>query len=139
LPALAFTPLPCSPKWLRELTRSVKVASFSESEQAGTNPNLMRSGFPSTNGAHALKKLSRFCGLCALVNAAHLLADLTRLMIIDINKQKLLLSQPELQELIIMKLNGLKTDMIIYKNYLKNFFKSLNDFNEDLNEIISFV
>lgn len=53
--------------------------------------------------------------------------DLTKRMVIDINNQKLLLSQIELNELIILKLNGLKTDMIIYKKYLKEFFKSLNE------------
>ena len=61
--------------------------------------------------------------------------DLTKRMISDINNQKLLLSQPEVQELIILKMNGLKTDMQIYKIYLKDFFNSLNNFNE----IIYFV
>ena len=61
--------------------------------------------------------------------------DLTKRMISDINNQKLLLSQPEVQELILLKMNGLKTDMQIYKIYLKDFFNSLNNFNE----IIYFV
>ena len=61
--------------------------------------------------------------------------DLTKRMILDINNQKLLLTQKELEELILLKMNGLKTDMQIYKSYLKNFFKSLNEFNE----IICFV
>jgi hypothetical protein len=61
--------------------------------------------------------------------------DLTNQMILNINNQKLLLSQNELYELIIMKKNGLKTDMFIYKSYLKDFFKSLNE----INEIICYV
>jgi len=51
--------------------------------------------------------------------------DLITRMISDINKQKLLLLNHELQELIMMKNNGLRTDMFIYKSYLKEFFKSL--------------
>ena len=58
--------------------------------------------------------------------------DLTKLMLIDINNQKMLLSPLELDELIIMKISGLKTDMIIYKSYLKNFFMSLNEFNKNI-------
>ena len=61
--------------------------------------------------------------------------DLTKRMISDINNQNVLLTQSELQELIILKINGVKTDMQNYKSYLKVFFKSLNDFNE----IIYFV
>ena len=61
--------------------------------------------------------------------------DLMDRMLRDINKQKLLLSTSELQELIIMKKNGLKTDMSIYKSYLRDFFKSLNE----LNKIIYFA
>jgi hypothetical protein len=48
----------------------------------------------------------------------------------DIKKQKLLISKKEYNELKIMKFYGLKTDMEIYKTYLKKFFKSLNDLNE---------
>jgi hypothetical protein len=67
--------------------------------------------------------------------------DLMKLMIIDVNNQKLLLSRQELQELILMKMKGLKTDMKQYKNYLREFFKSLNEFNDikDFNEFIYFV
>ena len=61
--------------------------------------------------------------------------DLIKRMISDINNQNVLLTQSELQELIILKINGVKTDMQNYKSYLKVFFKSLNDFNE----IIYFV
>ena len=56
--------------------------------------------------------------------------DLTKRMISDINNQNVLLTQQELQELINLKINGLKTDMQNYIIYLKIFFKSLNDFNE---------
>ena len=55
--------------------------------------------------------------------------DLMKRMVIDVNNQKLLLSKQELQELIAMKMKGLKTDMIIYKSYLRDFIKSLNDLN----------
>ena len=61
--------------------------------------------------------------------------DLISRMIIDINKQKLLLSNHELHELIMMKKNGLKADMFVYKSYLKEFFKSLNN----ITEIICYV
>ena len=50
-------------------------------------------------------------------------------------KPKLLLSNHELHELIIMKKNGLKADMFVYKSYLKEFFKSLNN----ISEIICYV
>jgi len=77
LRALAFTHLHCSPKWPPELTRSAVGDSFLELELAGTNPNLMRSEFLSINVARDSRKHSRYCGLCALVNDAHLLANST--------------------------------------------------------------
>jgi hypothetical protein len=61
--------------------------------------------------------------------------DLTKRMISDINNQNILLTKSELQELILLKITGVKADMQNYKSYLKVFFKSLNDFNE----IICFV
>jgi hypothetical protein len=48
----------------------------------------------------------------------------------DIRRQKLLISSIEYNELKLMKLYGLKTDMIIYKKYLRDFFNSLNELNE---------
>jgi hypothetical protein len=51
--------------------------SFLELELAGTNPNLMHSEFLSINVARDSRKHSRYCGLCALVNDAHLLAHST--------------------------------------------------------------
>jgi len=75
--ASGFTHLHCSPKWPPELTRSAAGDSFLELELAGTNPNLMHSEFLSINVARDSRKHSRYCGLCALVNDAHLLANST--------------------------------------------------------------
>ena len=63
--------------------------------------------------------------------------DLMKLMINDINNQKLLLSKREFNELITMKINGLKVDITNYKNYLREFFKSLN--NIDNMEYINYM
>ena len=51
----------------------------------------------------------------------------------EINIHKSISSKIELQNFIKLKMIGLNTDLNIYKNYLKDFFISLNT-NNDINK-----
>jgi len=55
---------------------------------------------------------------------------LKKAIIAEINIHKSITTKEELQIFIKMKLNGLNTDLNIYKNHLKEFFNSLNDIDD---------
>jgi hypothetical protein len=55
---------------------------------------------------------------------------LKKAIIAEINIHKSITTKEELQIFIKMKLNGLNTDLNIYKNHLKDFFNSLNDIDD---------